>query len=133
MNVILPCRLRGVLIQRHHRFHCLLKSPRVFLPDAVRRTENAGSERFRQNEQITHAARIVLPDPVRMHGSRDRKAVFYTVIRNRMTAGERSARLLHLFRAAAHDFSEDIQIHLFRKADNIQGCPHLSAHRIDVA
>jgi len=29
--------------------------------------------------------------------------------------------------------AEDIQIHLFRKADDIQGCPHLSAHRIDGA
>ena len=132
VNLILPRRLRGVFIQCHHRLHRFLEPFRIFFSHPVCRAENAGAKRFRQNQQVAHTACIVLPDSVRMYRSGYGKTVFYAVIRDRMPSRERAARLLYLFCTAAHNFTQKIQIHLLRKTDDIECCPHLAAHCINI-
>ena len=67
-----------------------------------------------------------------MHYTGYRQSIFDIRIINRVTAGQCASCLNYFLRSAAHDFTQNIQIHLFRKADNIQGCLYFTTHGIDI-
>ena len=50
-----------------------------------------------------------------------------------MPSREDAPRFGHLFRAAAQDLAEDVQVHALREADKVQRGLHLAAHSVDVA
>ena len=50
-----------------------------------------------------------------------------------MSACQNPACLQHLLGTAPHDLPQDIQVHILRKADDVQRCPDVSAHGVHIA
>src|SRR5699024_2506581 len=84
-------------------------------------------------QHISLPAAVVGKNPVGMYGSHHRKPIFDAGILDGMTSCQRSSCFLYFLISSLKDFSQNIQIHLFRKTDNVQCRLHISAHRIHIA
>ena len=133
MYFVFPADCRSIFVQCCHGRNCLIHCLFGSFLHTVRRTDNSDAKFLCQDQLIPRLCRIVLVHMLRMNDTCHRKAVFHITVRDRVPACECSARLNDFFRAALHNCTKDIQIHLFRKAHDIQRRLYLSAHRIDIA
>ena len=68
-----------------------------------------------------------------MDSAHNGQAVLHPVICNGVAAHQTASGLSHLLRAPLQDASQNVQIHLVRKADDVQRSPDVAAHGVDVA
>ena len=98
----------------------------------VARNENAGSEALGQDEDVARARPALAQEPVRMRRADDRQAVLGLGVADRVTAGERPARLADLGRGPRKDRGQHILRQFFGECRDGQGEQDPAAHREDV-
>ena len=130
---ITPEDFSGILIERRHGLFRLGQRLLRRLSYAGGSADQTHAQLFRQNELIPLPGTHIRPDPVRVDSAHDGQAVLHPVICNGVAAHQTASGLSHLLRAPLQDASQNVQIHLVRKADDVQRGSDFAAHGVDIA
>ena len=126
--VVFSAAIGGILIQGSHGLHGILHGLPAGLPHPIGRAQNAHTQPLGQHQLIALLGRIVGVNVVRVDNSHDRQAVLHIRVRDGVAPSQHAPGLGHLFRAAAHDLPQNVQIRLLREAHDVQRRFHLAAH-----
>ena len=99
----------------------------------IRRGDDAGAERFGENEHVARVRRAVQTNFIRVGKARHGKAVFRFGIADGVAAGDDDAGLRRLRIAAAQHLAHGLVRHLRRYGHDIQRELRLRAHGVNIA
>ena len=106
---------------------------RICLANPVGGADQSHPQRLGQDQLVAHLPGVVGVQVVGIHKSCDRQAVLDTAVCDGMPTGKDAPCLCHFFGTAPQDLTQNVQIHAFREADQIQCRLYLSPHGINIA
>ena len=124
---------RRGLVQGRHGGHRSVHRAGSGLAHPVGGADEADAQRLGQDELIAGLSGVVGGKAAGVYESGDGQAVLHAGVGDGVPSREDAPRFGHLFRAAAQDLAEDVQVHALREADKVQRGLHLAAHGVDVA
>ena len=98
-----------------------------------RRCEHAGSDGFRQQQDVTRARAHVSPNSLRVDEARHRVAKLNIVIANRVAPNDGAFCFHHLRKSAANDGLQNLCIPLVGEAHNRERGNRVAAHGVNIA